>query len=252
VLSAQPDGPGRAAGLADLAAAEGRWDDALRTLDEAGRRLGDRVELRLARARVWARRGTPEAPARLAEAARGWEGLAFGDQVRLLRGLAEVYAEGGDSRAAARTWALLAPLQPCDLRLRLLLFDAAVREGDEAVARRWLAEVRRIEGDDGPHACYAEAARLLERARHGDRRGLAEARRLLDEAGARRRTWSRVPLLLARCDEVEGQPRAAAAHYLRAIDLGERDPNVVRRAVQLLSEQGRGAEARRLLSRLPP
>jgi tetratricopeptide (TPR) repeat protein len=251
-LAGDADGPEVAAARADLAALAGRWDDALRALDEAEGRYGDRVELRLARAQTWAQRGTAEAPARLAEAARGWERLPFADQVRLLRGLGEVYAAAGDSRAAARTWALLAPLQPCDLRLRLRLFDQAVREGDEAAAGHWREDMRRIEGEDGPHWCYAEAARLVGRARHGDRGGLAEARRLLDEAGARRRTWPRVPLLLARCDELEGKPRDAAADYLRAVELGERDPDVLRRLEELLTEQGRAAEARRLLGRLTP
>jgi tetratricopeptide (TPR) repeat protein len=86
VLAGAADRPEAAVALADLAAAEGRWEEGLRTLDDAGRRFGDGVELRLARARYWARRGTAEAPARLGEAVRGWEGLAFADQVRLLRG----------------------------------------------------------------------------------------------------------------------------------------------------------------------
>jgi tetratricopeptide (TPR) repeat protein len=224
LLAGAADRPEAAIGLADLAGAEGRWEEALRTLDDAGRRFGDGVELRLARTRYWARRGTAEAPARLGEAVRGWEGLAFADQVRLLRGLAEVYTAAGDSRAAGRTWALLAERQPCDLRVRLLLFDQAVREEDDAAARRWQGEVRRIDGEEGPHWRYAEAVRALVRARHGDRGGLAGARRLLEEAGARRPTWVRVPLLAARIDEAEAKPRQAVSNYLRAIRLGETDP----------------------------
>jgi tetratricopeptide (TPR) repeat protein len=251
VLATDRNRPELAAGLADIAEVQGRWEDAAHILDEAGRRLGDRVELRLARAVYWARRGTPEAPARLAEVARDWEKLPAADQVRLLRGLGEIYAAAGDHRAAGRVWAQLAELQPGDLRVRLLLFDQAVREDDRPAAERWLADLQRIEGAGGPHYGYAEAVRALGRARHGDRSGVAQARRLLDAAGARRQTWARVPLLAAQLDETEGKGRDAVSHYLRAIELGESDPGVVRRAAQLLSMYGRDAEARRLLSRLP-
>jgi tetratricopeptide (TPR) repeat protein len=251
VLAADPDQPERAAGLADLAESEGGWEEAARVLDEAERRLGDRVDLRLARAVYWARRGTPDAAAHLAAAGRDWERLPAADQVRLLRGLGTIYAAAGDSRAAGRTWAQLAERQPCDLRVRLLLFDQAVREDDGRAAERWLTDLRRIEGADGSHYCYAAAVRALGQARHGDRSGVAEARRLLGQAGARRPTWARVPLLAAQLDETEGKGRDAVAHYLRALELGETDPGVVRRTAQLLSQYGRDAEARRLLGRLP-
>jgi tetratricopeptide (TPR) repeat protein len=245
------DRPAVAAAWADFAAALGQWDDALRVLDEASRRQGDSADLRLARARCWARRGTPEASAQLAEAAHDWERLTFTDQVRLFRGLAEVYTAAGDSRAAGRFWTLLAERQPCDLRVRLLLFDQALREEDPAATQRWLSDLRRIEGDDGPHWRYAEAARIVERVQHGDKKDAARARQLLDEAAARRRTWSRVPLLAAHLAEAEGKPRDAVTHYLRAIELGEQDPGMLRRTAQLLTEQGRTTDARRLLRRVP-
>jgi Tfp pilus assembly protein PilF len=242
--------PERAAALAALAEAQEQWDDALRTLDEAREKLGDGVELRLARARYWARRGTAEAPTRLAEAAHDRGKLTSADEERLLRGLAEVYAAAGDARAATRFRALVAERQPNDLRTRLFLFDAAARNEDDAAMKRWLEDIRRIEGKDGPHSCYAEAVRALLKAQRGDRSGLAEARRLLEEAGNRRRAWPRVPLLTAQLDELEGKPRQAAANYVRAVELGDREPDVIRHAARLLSEQGRASEARRLLGRL--
>jgi tetratricopeptide (TPR) repeat protein len=243
--------PERAAALADLAGAQGQWDEALRTLDEARKKFGDVVELRLARARTWARRGTAEAPARLAEAAHDRGELSAADEERLLRGLADVYATAGDARSATRFRALVAERRPDELRTRLFLFDAAARAEDEAAMKRWLEEIRRIEGKDGPHSCYGEAVRALQKAQRGDRSGLAEARRLLEAAAARRRTWPRVPLLAAQIDELEGKPRQAAANYVRAVELGDREPDVIRHAARLLSEQGRPAEARRLLGRLP-
>jgi hypothetical protein len=48
--------------------------------------------------------------------------------------------------------------------VRLLLFDQAVREEGDRAAHRWLAEMRRIEGADGPHDGYAEAGWVVLRA----------------------------------------------------------------------------------------
>jgi cellulose synthase operon protein C len=59
--------------------------------------------------------------------------------------------------------------------------------------------------------------------------------------------WARVPALEARLEEAEGRPERALAAYLRAIALGDRRPEVIRRAAQLLTERGRRAEAAEVL-----
>ena len=75
--------------LADLYASEGKKADALRTLDEAGRRLGDSAGLRLARLRCLTA-GEGSAGAKdLAPIEEGLDRLPEEDQVGVLKGLAE-------------------------------------------------------------------------------------------------------------------------------------------------------------------
>src|SRR5262249_26721540 len=96
---------------------------ALRVLDEAQGRLGDRAEIRLARAWTWARRGGEGAPATLAKLTQDLAKFSADDQVRLLRGLVDPYLRIGDRREARRILDLLADRQPHDLDVRLVAFD---------------------------------------------------------------------------------------------------------------------------------
>jgi hypothetical protein len=87
------------------------------------------------------------------------------------------------------------------------------------------------------------------RFKNGDTSGSAEARKCLAEARARRPTWARLPLLEANLDELEGQPQRAMENYLRAIELGDQQPSVRKRAMQLLSEHEQQAEAGQLVDK---
>src|SRR5262249_3908796 len=97
---------------------------------------------------------------------------------------------------------------------------------------------------------FAEAARLV-RGANGDRRRLEEARARLNEAAARRPAWGRVPLLQAQLAELEGNTDRAIDDYLRAVvELGEREPDAVRRLVQLLYSRRRYLEADQAIRKL--
>jgi tetratricopeptide (TPR) repeat protein len=226
-----------------LADRRGDGRGALQILDEAQKRSGDVVALRVARAHYWTRRGTVEARDRLAELEQGADRYSADDHAQLLRGLAEAYARAGDGHGATRLRTRLAELRPTDLNVRLLLFDAALHDEDPAGMERWLAEIRRIEGNDGAYWRYVRALQLVLRIKKGDASDSAEARKCLAEARARRPTWARLPLLEANLDELEGQPQRALENYLRAIELGDQQPRVLQRAMQLLSEYGRQTKA---------
>jgi tetratricopeptide (TPR) repeat protein len=172
-------------------------------------------------------------------------------QFRLLRGLAEAHDRVGDSAGAARLWRQLAAERPNDLGIQLVLFDRALRADDEQGLQRVLAAIQRLDGPDGTLANYGKASLLLWKARRGDRRGLALARALLANVATRRPVWSRVPACLARVEDLAGDRGAALRHYLRSIDLGERDPAAIRRAAELLSERSRYFEADQIVRKLP-
>jgi tetratricopeptide (TPR) repeat protein len=220
-------------------------------LDEARQACGDAAELRLARAGLVVRAARETAAAALPPLAEGLDRFAPAERRKLLDGLAAACLQAGLPAEAERLWRRLAGERPNDLRARIALFDLAIQANDLAKVEAVLQEIRQIEGDDGVIWRYGRVASLLVRAQGGDRSGLDEARRLLASVAARRSEWSRVPLCEARLHELENHPDAALQSYLRAIQLGETDPDALRRAVELLYAHRRFAEASDLLRRVP-
>jgi len=236
-----------------LLASEGKdVKEALRLLDEARKYAGDTVELRLVRTDFWARQGGPQAVKALAALAGDLDRFSPRDQSRVLGAIAVASYQIGETKEAARLWNRLAqePHSKSDLRLRLLLFDLALQASDDAAMQRLVGELKQIEGDQGTLWRYTGAVRLIQRARLGDRAGLAEARTLLDQVVARRQEWPSVFVARADLDEVNNNLDQAIANYRQAISLGERSPRVVRQLVQLLYKQQRYDEADQEVRRL--
>ena len=73
---------------------------------------------------------------------------------------------------------------------------------------------------------------------------------MLGAAASRRPGWARIPLALARIDELEGDTKSTLEHLKQAVELGERQSSAVKRLVGLLDEQGRGNEADNILRNL--
>jgi tetratricopeptide (TPR) repeat protein len=239
---------------AALAALEDRQDHpeaALGLLDEAERRLGDGVELRLARAQHWAGCKEDRAGPALGRLVPGPDQFTADGRQRLLRGLAVAYARVGATAEAARLWADLAGQRPNDLSVRIAQFDLALTAGDGAAVERALAELRRIEGPEGTVWRYARAAHLIQAAKQGDGGALDEAEALLGPVAVRRPKWSRVPLCQGQIKELRKQPDAALARYLHALQLGDRSPLAAERAVALLYERHRYTEAYEVARQLP-
>jgi tetratricopeptide (TPR) repeat protein len=236
--------------LVDLAERQGQRPEAARLLGEAERRAGPRVEWHLA----WLRHALDGDPAearqrlRDAQEALGQFPGVGGEQ--LLQALAEAALALGDREKAAQFWGRLAERRPGDVRPRFRLFELALQQGKEDEARRLLGQLREVEGD-GALAAFGEAACQAARARRGERQALAEAHRLLARAALLRPSWSHVPLLQAEVYELEGNKEKALAKYQAAVERGDVRPPVLRRLLQLASEQGRYAEASALLRGLP-
>jgi tetratricopeptide (TPR) repeat protein len=174
------------------------------------------------------------------------------DQGRVLRALAEARARLGDLKEAQTLCVRLAALpgNENDQGLRLLLCELAGRTADADVQRQALDELRRIERGTGPAWCYGEALRLTALARRGQADGLPEARRLLDRAAAQRPGWGALVLAKADVAELQDRPEEAIAQYRQALALGEYNPRLGRRLVELLYRQQRYREADEELRRL--
>lgn len=237
--------------LAALEDTQGHAEAALALLRQAERQLGDRVELRLARARHWAERKGGGARQELDRLLAGPEKFTAEERQRLLRGLAAAYGRVGATAEAQRLWGELAGQLPNDLGVRVAQFDLALGAGDAAAVERVVADLRRVEGEEGTIWRYARAASLIRQARQGDAGALDEAEALLALVAARRPKWSRVPLCEGQVKELRKQPDAALARYLRALQLGERGPLAAERAISLLYERHRYAEAYEVARGLP-
>ncbi|SIO55099.1 Tetratricopeptide repeat-containing protein [Singulisphaera sp. GP187] len=236
--------------LSQLAEEEGKPDDALALIKQAENQLGDRVELRLAEASYWGRRGGDEAPKKLGELTQALEKLASKDRPRLEDGLANAYLRLGNLQEADRIWTEAAKRRPEDRQLATLLLGLSLRRGDDESIGRSSSRLRQIEGEDGALWRYADAARLVLRAKPGNGALLSQARTLLAEVSKKRPEWALVSLLEGEIAEKEGKPDRAIESYLKAIRGGERPPQVVRQVIQLLNQHGRTVEADRLIEDL--
>jgi tetratricopeptide (TPR) repeat protein len=243
-------------------------DEALRILDEAEKQLGDGVELRLARARFWAKREGPAGIAELTKLERNLERLSPSHQLQLLTALVTIYARLGDRWEAQRLGNELATKQLAkDLNVRLLLFDIAMEHGLEPEIVRLLEEIREIEGPEGTLWRFGKVQYLIWHAQmegaHSEFQAandlLVEATELLKTIAVRRPTWSRVPLGQAMIEDVgqkfteKSKRNFARANqfYLQAFKGGERNPEVIRRASECLIERQQWKEAYEVLNKLP-
>jgi tetratricopeptide (TPR) repeat protein len=234
--------------LARLAGAPGKPEAVLRVVEQAERAVGRKVEWQLLRAGAWAAGGGPPAAERVRQLEASAQDFADGDRDRLYAALAEAFAALGQRADAERLWGELARRRPGDLAVRLRLLERAYEAGRAAELRRWLEEIRRLEGG-GALTAYGEGVELLLLAGKGER--LAAARAKLAAAGALRPSWARIPLREAEAFELEGRKDKALEKYRAALERGEDRLGVVRRAVQLLYEQRLYGEAQALLRALP-
>lgn len=240
--------------IADIALAR-RTQDWHRTeelLEKAAEQLGDHFAIRLARAQCLLLRDGQKAASelyKLAEISHGW---SREQSVQFAEGMAALFLAVRDFDGAEECCKLVADAQPKNLAIRLILLDLALQDQDQQLSRTeaLLEEVRQIEGQ-GPLWRYGQAVRLsiLAQQRQSPEL-LKEAVQHLAEARIARPAWAKVPRLLGQIYERQGELASAIEAYKSAVELGERNPVVVGRAVTLLFEQQRFVEADQIVRRL--
>ncbi len=172
------------------------------------------------------------------------------ENARLLHGLAVAYLRLGKDAEATHLLKQVAELHLQDFQVRLLLFDLALRAGNREGMDQAIAEIERLEVPGGAMGNYDRARLFIWRARQGDKKLIGQARELLAQVVARRPAWSPAALLQGEMDELEGKPDKAVDSYLRAIELGERKPEVIRWVAEFLFENKRYAEVDQVLRKL--
>jgi tetratricopeptide (TPR) repeat protein len=247
---------------------QGRIDEALSLLEQARGQVGDQVGLRLSLALLWAKKGGPQVLKVWHDLAQDADSFSKEDRRKLLRGLA-VISRQQDPSGAGLLWSRLAEEDPDNINIRLDLFDLALGVGSNDDIKKSIQQIRRIEGSEGLLGRYCEALDVIRQARQQtDKKKREElqtsARVLLNELLSRRRDWSRLPMAFAELEEQEllqdssltekerkAKEESAVNYYLQAISLGQRQPALVHRAVQLLFKNDRGNTAVELLKSLP-
>jgi len=253
---------------ADPIAKQKNLNDALALLDEAQRQIGDQVEIRLQRAQLWVAKMGPQAGPGLSELAQNIETFSKDDRRKLLYALAGELVRLQNFEQAIRLWSQLAEDDPGDIRLRSILVDLAIQLGNKEEIEKNIAQIERIEGDEGIQSRYWKVRYSIWQINQvGDPKTRQElrskARASLTELRARRPDWSIIPRTLAGLDEQELEQggldekqkreklESIVSTYIEAINLGQRDSVIVGHTVELLFAQGRGSEALALFNRIP-
>jgi len=216
---------------------------ALQIIDQAEKDLGPSLEIQLARLNYWGMEGGDAARAAVAKLAETREKIPVADRPAFLDRLSLVETRLGALDLARQYGRELAALQPEDLGIRLRLFELAMAAGDQADAAKVVDEIHKAEGDQGTSWRLARAVLLIDKVRRGaPEQHLDEARRLASEISQRRPEWSSGFSLNGELAELAGSTDQAITAYLRAVELGNVQPALVRRLVVLLNERERFQE----------
>lgn len=143
------------AALAHAAADAGGTAAGLAVVDEAQAAAGDGPDVRVARARLYARepgRVRPLAP--LAERTDGW---AEADQLRLLHGLADVADEMGDRAKGVELFRAIAARRPADAAGWVRLAERAADAGNAPLAAEARGALGKLDGDNAPSVLVCDA-----------------------------------------------------------------------------------------------
>jgi cellulose synthase operon protein C len=249
----------------------GQVDQAFALLDQAQQQLGDLVDLRLERARLWALKKGPQFHKVLIDLSQNTEKFSKADRKRLLNGLAIEFKRQQDPEGASQVWAQLAAEEPTNIELRLNLLDLALQSANKEDIEKnikQIEEIENLEGDEGLLGRYCQLKYLIWQAeRAGDKASRyaiqLKAHRALEDLVTRRGDWSLIPLAQAQLaeqelaqgnlseDEIRAKEEIIIGYLRRAIDLGQHSAAIVRRTVQLLFKNKRGNDALDLLSRIP-
>jgi cellulose synthase operon protein C len=235
-----------------LAERQKNWAQAESMLADWRKTDGDTVELRLAQSQYLARREGKKAIADVRKLADNTGAFTDAQRLQLWDGLMAAAVQLDDIEQAKRLGRQMAEKDPQNVQVRYLLFEQALHAENQADVDWALQEIRRVAGQS-EYWHYAQAVRLTMKAK--DQKGsstpvLDEALQHLATAHEQRPTWGRIPLLMAGIYDQQGKPDQALASYEEAIELGERNPIGMRRAVQLLFQKQQYAKADRLLHEL--
>jgi tetratricopeptide (TPR) repeat protein len=224
-------------------------DAAWMILEEAQRKLGDRADLRLAKAQLLINVAQSPDIAALLRLADGAEGLTPVERYTLWKGLGSVLASLGKNANAAELLKKAASEQPFDLDVRFALFDLASRAKMSALAEKMFEEIRKLDGDTGAVATAAAFGRDISQSGWLTAEQLAQWRPRIDAALQKRNGWGRLHTIAGDIASLDKRTGDALGHYLKAIDRRDFSEPILRRVVEILMERQRYREVATTLGR---
>lgn len=240
----------------ELANVTARWDGrraALELLDEAQGLIGDQVELRLARGQLWThQRMESDGPAReekLQQLERGLEAYPDPEQLRLLSGLADLYANARDTEGLKRIYRLLAVRMPRDVAVRKALCLELLDDDPAGELPRLLQDIQKLEGGSNLTVTLLGALRAIEKSTPRDPAFVRAAEALQPLLGAAPDRGD-VHFLAGRIAEKSGDLKGAMRHYEQAVARDRSSLRYLQAQFGLLLRAGDDTAAKRMLERL--
>jgi cellulose synthase operon protein C len=210
---------------------------------------GESIELRLARARVWADDFLPGRAQRLARLEELSPAAGDTERARLFGELAAIHAAIHDDAGQRRALAGLGAINRQDLDVRETLYALALKSDSEAERSRWRAEIQRLEGNGARSVAVLDALHQIATATANDRRlarwldlGRAVVAESPDQVDAR--------ILLAAVAELRGELESAVKELEIAIALEPAALRCQEARLGFLLRNGRDETARNCILRL--
>jgi tetratricopeptide (TPR) repeat protein len=238
--------------LINLAGSQQDWTRTERLLERSRKELGDTAEQRLLEAQYLVQHPDSKLLDRLRKLAENVDRFTKPQRAQLWTGLAGAATLANNLPYAKELLLRVAEENPNNVQVRYQLMEQAMRERNNAALEQSLTELKKVVGEDA-YWHYGQARRISSSV---DEKKLskAEAEPLLAEALAHlakarelRPSWPRIVALTGVVNGQMGKVDSALNNYLEAIELGERNPQVIQRAIQLLYAKQKYDEAHKLL-----
>ena len=221
---------------------------AAETVSEGQLATGDTVDMRLARARVWADDTQPGRAQRIARLEDLPSSAGDAERLQLLAGLADTYSLVRDDAGLKRVLEVIAGKLPTDLTSRKTLFALSLKTSDATAQTRWRDELKRLD-PAGRTAAVVEALHDVRTATRSDRR-IGEWQEVARTTLVATPDFLEAVLLAACLAERSGDNEAAAKLLERAVALDVLALPAQEARLAFFFRSGQDDAARRTLARL--
>lgn len=241
--------------LVSMAYRKDNLDEAEKILAEIENKFGDTPEQRIAEAQYLLRRHGREALDALRElAAKNADSFSEEQRLALWSGLLGIAVRLNDDQLIKSLSGKILEKQSGNVGIHYMLFDRALSGRDRPEMEKELNEIERVAGQ-GSYWLLGNAILLYldaldEEDAEKKQVSLAKALQLLEKARELRSEWARIPVVEAGVYDALGKYDLALEKHRQAFDMGERNPNGVRRMVQLLMQSRQYTEADMLIRQL--